>query len=65
MSGATFTLPGPILDMLAKGLHEMPTPNSYVVHNTEGWRQEVSHVFLVTDAGDELTFLRAQDMERT
>lgn len=65
MSGATITLPGPILDMLAKGIREMPNPNAYAVNNTAGPWQEVSHVFLVTDAGDELTFLRAPDMVRT
>lgn len=65
MSGATITLPGPILDMLAKGIREMPNPNAYTVNNTAGPFQEVSHVFLVTDAGDELTFLRAPDMVRT
>lgn len=65
MSEATFTIPGPILDMLAKGVNEMPSPNAYAVYSTYGWRNEVSRVFLVTDAGDVLTFTRASEMERT
>lgn len=62
MSGATITLPGPILDMLAKGVREMPNPNGYVVEAALGG---IHHVFLVTDAGDGLLFVRAPDMVRT
>lgn len=63
MSGATITLPGPILDMLAKGFREMPDPpRGFVVDAIEGG---ALHVYLVTDVGDGLLFLRASEMERT
>lgn len=62
MSSPTITLPPPILDMLAKGVHETPKPNGYVVWQQDG---KPHHILLVTDAGDELVFLRGPDMERT
>lgn len=62
MSEATFTIPGPILDMLAKGLREMDDPPRHLLSaDTEC----LHHVYLVTDAGDGLLFTRASEMERT
>lgn len=62
MSEATFTIPGPILDMLAQGLREMrDAPRWVITHGRVGTHK----VWMKTDAGDELTFLRAPDMERT
>lgn len=63
MSEATFTIPGPILDMLLRGA-KMSTPP--IKH--EAWKNGAGRLVEVrvwTDAGDKLTFLRAPDMVRT
>lgn len=63
MSGATITLPGPILDMLLRGA-KMSTPP--IKH--EAWKNGAGRLVEVrvwTDAGDVLAFTRAPDMERT
>ena len=63
MSGATITLPGPILDVLAQGLRDLmfDGPAWVITHGKSG----IEKVWMKTDAGDDLTFLRAPDMERT
>ena len=63
MSEATFTIPGPILDMLAKGLREMDDPPDFLIWSATGGAP--AKVYLETDAGDVLTFTRAPEMERT
>lgn len=63
MSGATITLPGPILDMLAKGVREMADPPDFLIWSAAGIGP--AKVYLETDAGDVLTFTRAPDMVRT
>lgn len=62
MSGSTITMPGPILDMLAKGLEQMTPPRPFW---TSGSAFRVDEVWMKTDAGDVLIFTRAPDMERT
>lgn len=58
----TFTVPPPIIEALAKGLREMdnPPPAYWVTGGSS-----VTKLWMKTDAGDELVFLRGPDMERT
>lgn len=62
MNGATLTIPGPILDMLAEGLREMDDRPPSSISAPFGVVREVA---LRTDAGDVLRFERGEDMERT
>lgn len=49
MSEPVWTFPGPILDMLAKGLEEMADPPDYI--RTVGPTLKVSKVAMMTDSG--------------
>lgn len=62
MSGATFEVPGVIIDIMARGVREMSIPRGFVVASASGRAMQVGWV---TDAGNGLLFVRAPDMERT